>query len=183
VATQDAWIDQGNQSQNKGNDTNLKVLGAAGKVRRTLVQFDLSSLPGAACVDSARLKLRLTAVQNAPRTFAVHRLTQSWTEGTGAANSGVTWTRRDGVVGWTAPGGDFASGATASTSTGTTNNVFLQWDVTPDVAAFIAGTATNDGWLVKDANEGSGNEFRFASRETSTVANRPHLEITFRSCP
>ena len=183
VATQDAWIDQRNQNQNKGNDTNMRVLGAAGKARRALVQFDLSSLPGSACVDSARLKLRLTAVQNAPRTFAVHRLTQSWTEGTGGPNTGVTWTRRDAVVGWTVPGGDFVSAATASTSTGTTNDVFLQWDVTPDVAAFIAGTATNDGWLVKDANEGSGNEFRFASRETSTVANRPHLEITFRSCP
>ena len=84
---------------------------------------------------------------------------------------------------WTTPGGDFAATATASVPTGTTNGVTLQWNVTADVAAFLAGTAPNDGWVVKDVNEGTGSEFRFASRETGTVASRPQLAITFAPCP
>jgi hypothetical protein len=182
-ASQDSWIDQANVTQNKGTDANLKVQPAAGKLRRTLVKFDLSSFPPASCVATALLKLRLTAVQSTSRTFGVYRVTQGWTEGTGTTNSGVTWNTRNGVSAWTAPGGDFAATATASTATGTTNNVTLQWNVTADVAGFLAGTAPNNGWLVKDVAEGSGNEFRFASRENGTVAARPQLVVTLAPCP
>lgn len=173
----DAWIDQARATQNKGTDTNLRVLPAARKLRRAVVLFDLSSIPESGCVGSATLELKLTAVQNTARTFAVHRVTQSWTE------SGVTWNRSDASTSWTAAGGDFAASASALVSTGTTNGATLQWDLTADVQAFQAGTAPNYGWLVKDANEGSGGEFRFASDEYNTVASRPQLAITFAPCP
>jgi hypothetical protein len=55
--------------------------------------------------------------------------------------------------------------------------------VTADVAAFVAGTAPNNGWLVKDANEGTGTEFVFASRENGTIAKRPRLTVTVAACP
>src|SRR5206468_4540299 len=97
-----------------------------------------SSIAPSSCVSSAFLRLRLTGVQSASRIFGVYRLTQSWTEGTGTSNSGATWKTRDGATAWTTPGGDFAAAATASTATGTTNGVTLQWDVTADVAAFVA---------------------------------------------
>jgi hypothetical protein len=182
-ASQDSWIDQANVTQNKGKDTALKVQPAAGKLRRTLVQFDLSAFAPGSCVSTALLKLRLTAVQSTARTFGVYRVTQGWTEGTGTTNSGVTWNTRNGVSAWTAPGGAFSAAATAAITTGTTNNVTLQWNVTADVAAFVSGTAPNDGWLVKDVAEGSGNEFRFASRENGTVAARPQLVVTLAPCP
>jgi hypothetical protein len=182
VAVQDAWIDQSNVTQNKGTDTNLRVSPANAKLRRALVQFDLSSIPATACLSSATLMLKLTAVQSPGWTIAAHRLTQSWTEGTGRSNSGVTWSRRDGATSWTTAGGSFVATATAEVFTGTSNGVTLQWDVTADVAAFVAGTAPNYGWLVKDSNEGTGKESRFASRETNT-ANRPQLQITFVPCP
>jgi hypothetical protein len=183
AAVQDAWIDQANPTQNKGNDGNLHVSPVAARIRRTLVKFDLSSMPSPACVSSAALRLTLTAVQSPAQTFAVHRLTQSWTEGKGTSNSGVTWSRRDGVTAWTTGGGDFVATPTASVSTGTTKNVTLQWDVTADVKTFVAGTASNQGWLVKDSNEGTGKEFQFASRETATTSSRPQLQITFAPCP
>jgi len=129
------------------------------------------------------LKLTLTQVQTNARTYAVHRLNTSWAEGNGAANSGVTWNSRNGVNAWTTAGGDFAPTATASTATGTVNGATLQWDVTWDVAAFLAGTASNNGWLVKDAHEGTGAEFVFASRENGTPTKRPQLVVTFTACP
>ena len=147
------------------------------------MSFDLSTLPTSACVGSAKLMLKLTGTQYVPRTFAVHRIVQSWSEGTGGTNTGVTWNRRDGITTWTKAGGDFAGTPTASVGTGTINGATLQWNVTADVAAFRSGTAPNYGWLIKDASEGFGSEFRFASRESITVAIRPQLKVSFVPCP
>src|SRR5262249_33925135 len=61
-AAQDAWIAQDNVTQNKGTDTGLRVKAAAGKVRRTLVQFDLSAVPPSSCIAAAALELTLTQV-------------------------------------------------------------------------------------------------------------------------
>jgi hypothetical protein len=182
IATQDTWIDQGNVTQNKGTDTTLRVHPAANKARRVLVQFDLTSIPPTACLGSAVLNLTLTSVQSISRNHAVHRVTQAWTEGTGATGSGATWNGRTATEAWTAPGGDFGAAASASTPTGTTSGVALQWDVTADVAAFRSGAVTNFGWVVKDSAEGSGGEFRFASSESSTVTKRPKLLLTYTSC-
>jgi hypothetical protein len=183
AAAQDAWIDQSNTTQNHGRDNTLRVQGTTRRIRRSLVLFDLTALPPGSCVSSALLRLTLTNTQSKPRTYAVHRLTQGWTEGTGKARSGVTWNNRSATQSWTQPGGDFVPAPTATTATGTLSGVAIQWNVTADVAAFRAGTATNYGWLVKDANEGSGGEFRFASRENATAAARPRLEIAYSPCP
>jgi glucose/sorbosone dehydrogenase len=181
-AVQDAWIQQSNVLQNKGTDTTLRVKGTAGQLRRTLVQFDLSSL-SSSCIASAVLELTLTKVQNSPRTYAVHRLTTSWVQGTGTSTSGVSWSRRDGVTAWALPGGDFVASATAAAATGTTNGATLHWDVTADVAAFLNRTVPNNGWLLRDANESNGGEFIFGSRENGTVATRPRLTVTITPCP
>jgi len=182
-ATQDAWIQQDSVTRNKGNDTGLHVKSASGKLRRALLQFDLTSISPTACIGSATLKLTLTKVQSKARTYAVHRVTASWTEGNGASNSGVTWSRRDGVTVWGSAGGDFAPTATATTPTGTTNGVALEWDVTGDVRAMLAGAVPNTGWLLKDADEGSSVELVFASRENGTIQKRPQLMVTFAACP
>ena len=129
------------------------------------------------------MQLTLTAVQNTARTYAVHRVIQSWSEGNSSTSSGATWKNRTATQTWTTLGGDFAAAATATAPTGTKNGAKVQWDVTVDVAAFLAGTAPNYGWLVKDASEGSGREFRFASRENGVVSSRPQLVLTYGPCP
>jgi hypothetical protein len=177
VATQDAWIDAGNTTQNKGNDTKLRVK-SSGPVRRTLVQFSLSSIPACATVTAADLQLTLTNKGNTSRTHNAHRLTRSWTE------TAVTWKTAQSATLWTAAGGDFNAAATASTATGTTSGVVRHWNVTNDVAAFVVGGAVNDGWVVKDATEGSGGvEFQYASSENGTVTTRPKLTVTYTGCP
>ncbi len=182
-ATQDSWILQASPNQNKGKDGNLHAQGLSGKLRRTLVQFDLSSIPPSSCVSSAMLRLTLTKVPATSRIYNVHRVLASWTAGTGVTNSGVTWNWRDGVLPWDTAGGDFAAAPTAATPTGRIKGVTLQWNVTADVAAFVAGTAVNNGWLIRDANEGTGGEFAFASRENGAAAKRPQLVVSFSACP
>ncbi len=184
-ASRDAWIDQANVNQNRGADSTFRVrpAGGSGQARRALVAFDLASIPAGACIGSARLRLRLTNVQPTSRSYGVHRLTQAWAEGTGGAGSGATWRTRDGAAPWEVAGGAFVTTPSASTATGTTNGATLEWNVTADVAAFAGGTAPNHGWLIKDASDASGGEFRFASRQHGTAAARPKLVVVLGDCP
>ena len=176
-AAQDAWIDQGKLTQNKGADGSLRVKAQAGSLRRSLVQFNLSGIPATGCVQTATLKMTLTSVGRSARSYAVHRLSSAWVEGTSASSSGVTWQRRTATVPWSLPGGDFATNATATASTATTAGSVVQWDVTADVRAFVGGT-TNNGWIVKDTAESANAEFVFGSRENGTVSKRPQLQVT-----
>jgi len=183
VDVSDTWTDEANPTQNRGNDTTVSVYPVTNKRHRSLLQFDLSQIPAGACVGSATLQLTLVSVGTSSRTYGVYRVTQSWTEGNGLNNSGATWATRNGVTPWTAPGGDAVTTATAVAATGITAGATLQWDVTADVAAFIADAVPNEGWLLKDANEGTGTQFRFASREGSPSPSVPHLELAFTTCP
>src|SRR6266404_3959902 len=101
-ATQDAWIDAGSVNQNKGRDTKLHVR-SSGPARRTLVQFNLSSIPQCAPVASADLQLTVASKGSASRIYNAHQLTSSWTQ------AGVTWSRGVSTQTWTTGGGDFNS--------------------------------------------------------------------------
>ncbi len=51
---------------------------------------------------------------------------------------------------------------------------WIEWDVTADVAAFLAGSVPNNGWIVRKLNTAAG-QADFSSREG---ANAPQLVIT-----
>src|SRR6185295_9182270 len=121
---------------NKGSDTKLHVR-SSGPLRRATIQVDLSSIPQCAKVNAADLQLTITNKGSSSRTYNVHRLAPVWSE------PAVTWNSCQAGLRWLAAGGDFSASATASAATGTTSPVVLHWDVTKDVAAFVAGAAPN----------------------------------------
>lgn len=136
------------------------------------------------------------------RLVAVHRLVGDWSEGNGSGfrfrdptvtatthtrgtGAGATWKcpsdsniknrNTDCTVQWN--GGNFASVATSTTTIqNTTEGQYVEFDVTPDVSAFLAGTATNFGWVVKRVNSRLGGNIRFNSREAAQ--NTPQLLVT-----
>ena len=57
--------------------------------------------------------------------------------------------------------------------------------VTADVATFVAGTATNFGWMIRDDTEGSATTrtATFSAKELGTVAQEPQLVITYVTVP
>ena len=75
---------------------------------RSLIQFDLSSLPNDAIITSCRL--HFTIEHNYAtnlRDFKLYRMKRSWVEGTGTdtiSGDGATWNTYNGVNGWTSPG-------------------------------------------------------------------------------
>ena len=57
--------------------------------------------------------------------------------------------------------------------------------MTADVASFVAGTATNFGWMIRDDTEGSAatRTATFAAKELGTVAQEPQLVVTYVTLP
>ena len=168
AADADSYVSSGSTSSNFGSATTLNVQasGVLGSDMRTFVEFSLSScsIPASSLVTAASLELYLYGAPNAGRTYDVHRVTASWTE------TGITWNNQPGTV----------ASATASVSTGTTNNVTLTWDVTSDVQAFVDGTA-NNGWRIRDQDENPllTQLGQFRSAEHGTASQRPILQITY----
>jgi CSLREA domain-containing protein len=142
-ADADAWIDEINPLENFGTAFELEVRSeAVGSDARALVRFGVpTSLPPDCVLRSA--VLRLYSEGDAGRTLQALPLADSWAE------NAVTWNNQPATTG--AP--------TATTS----GNGYREWIVTDHVAAMIAGTLPNNGWLVRDAVEeaspGAGQSF------------------------
>ncbi|KRT69834.1 MAG: YD repeat-containing protein [candidate division NC10 bacterium CSP1-5] len=175
-ATQDTYIRRLFPNQNQGDEAVLVIRALARN--RPLLQFDQAQIAGA--VGSGTLvsaKLRLTIVFNGNnwgavgREVGVHRLTQPWTE------LGATWNcpddtnvanHRPDCTQW-----DMGEGAPDPFVPTPTDVVrhrndqtgVVEWDVTPDVAAFLAGTAQNVGWLLKAVDQHHTGHVQYASRE------------------
>lgn len=162
----DTSLDRNSQNSNFGGSTALWVRAQNGpRQKRTLLSFDVAScgIPSGALLVSSTLQMKMTSATGANRIYGVHRVTEAWGEFTATYANQPT----------------FTSTASATVNTGTTVAT-LSWSVMSDVDAFIKGTATNSGWLVKDADEGTNPpvESIFGSRENAT-ANRPTLVIGY----
>ena len=168
-AEADTYADETLLLSNFGTATNLAVRAQLLGNRRSYLRFDLSAcgLASSAEVKSAALTLYLSAAPTASRTYNVYRLTATWTE------TALNWSN--------APAS--APAATASAATGTASGVTRSWDVGADVSTFVAGTATNHGWLLRDATEGglSAVGATFGSDERVSASERPLLTITYRT--
>jgi len=86
----------------------------------------------------------------------------------------VTDTWIENTVTWTNTAADFDATVLAS-FTPSTNNVFINIDITSLVQSWKAGSVANNGVMLLGANNSLA---RFASKENGTVANRPTLVIT-----
>jgi hypothetical protein len=175
AAAADTYAHEDSSGTNFGTATTLQVRSGVRRVllltfpdnKRSFVRFDLAScsIPSSARVVSAQLNLFLPTAPSSSRTYQAHRVTQAWTETT------LDWDNQPTV----------AVSATASAATGTTGNVTIGWDVRADIQTFVAGTATNSGWRVKDLTEAADPalEGRFDSREHATPSQRPSLVVTY----
>jgi hypothetical protein len=154
---------------------------------RIYVRFDLSgcspAIPAGATIKTAALRLYVTSLPNSCRTIDIFRVTSSWSE------SAVTWNNQPFGTTINNPSNttrsdSFNAGSTGSCQNGSTGYV-TGADVPADVAAFIAGTANNYGWMLRDDSEdaASGRTTTFAAKELGTLAQAPQLVITYVTAP
>jgi len=147
-----------------------------------LIQFDLSTIPAEANIISAQLELKQTATSSAEAdaVISVHRITQSWVEGTKSKSEpadGATWNTTDGSLNWDAGGGGSYDATAIASVVITSALVTRNWDISSLVQNWHKGLYINEGVLLK----GSGTvNVSFASKEDLTIANRPKLTIFYR---
>jgi len=167
--------------------------GKSNPVRRALFEFDLSSIPAGATINSA--SLRLTAVGfHTSASFGLYRTLVDWGEGVKTGKGGGTaaageasWNNRlTGTAAWGTPGGlagtDYiATSSAAQTVSGTGAFTWSSAGLLADVQYWYANPTKNFGWFVISSLEGTANGSvnRLATRENTTVANRPQLIIDY----
>jgi hypothetical protein len=177
TATADTYVQQGSANATAGTATSMNVSSLSGsKNQRAYVKFDLSRcaplIATTATVQVATLRLLVSALPSggACATEDVYRVTSTWSETT------LTWNTQP----------TFATPRTGFTSVGggscttTTTNVYANWNVTADVAAFVATTATNFGWMIRDATESASTvrTVGYYSTEINTLGASPQLVVT-----
>jgi hypothetical protein len=184
-ATGDSYLLQGSPNQPAGTATFLEVKKTG--LHRALVQFNAaalsSALAGSTTLRSATLRLYLqTNGRNwgpTGRTVEAHRLTAPWQEPAVtwncAADTYPTNNQPDCAAQWS--GGSFAPAATASVLHTNSLQGWVEYDVTADVAAFLAGTP-NYGWLLKKGDESLAGKADYTSRE-GIGGQGPQLVLVF----
>jgi hypothetical protein len=178
ATTIDSYVNQASGNTNSGTATTLSVQSGTSlaKNRRAFIKFDLTkcspAIPSTASVKQAYLRLYVTAVPTACRSLDIFSATASWTE------TGITWNNQPAV---SATRTDVIQVGAAPCTNSTANAYVNGWNVTVDVAAFVAGTSTNNGWMMRDDAEGSTITYTatFSSKDLGTLAQSPQLIVTY----
>ncbi len=160
------------------------------KRTRSLLKFNFSSIPAGATITAAQLRLVRTGGNNTAQNIGAYRLTNSWNEGLlcaqnpTLASNGATWFNTTFTTRWGAPGGDFVTTGGAVTSV--TNNsggiggtATYGWNVLILTQGWYNNTFPNEGFMLKDVLETSGDNKDFASLNNGTAANRPKLRVSY----
>ena len=188
TATIDASVRQATATSNFGTVTTNDIASAAAANRRLYLRFDLTqcspAIPASAVVRLATLRNYATVLAAACRTVDIFRVTATWTE------AGITWNNQPFGTAINNPASGSAAdtfniGTPAGCENLTVNSYTTGAVVTSDVAAFVAGTATNFGWMLRDDVEGSvtARTLTCAAKNLGTASQAPQLVITYVTVP
>jgi hypothetical protein len=178
----DTFIDANSPTTNFDGNTNIDVgeYNAGSERRRTLIKFDLSSIPAASVVNSATLRLYNTGTDltDNSRTFDVYRVRRAWIAGQ------ATWNVYTTGNSWTTAGcGDTTNDreGTALGSISCVNPPSAGYQTTTLTASSIqemlnGGTFTNNGFVLIMQTENNDLQ-RFNAVETAS--NMPELIIDY----
>lgn len=118
----DSYIDQASPTDNVGANGSVFIGVSSGNEYRMLFKLDLTAsnglisgaaIPANATITDAKLRLVCSLVFGGGVTCNVHKVTETWVEGTGTfstpdTTNGVSWTRRgESGVNWETAGGDY----------------------------------------------------------------------------
>ncbi len=202
-----AGVDFVNHSNGAGYTLYVGTNGT-GSPRRSLLQFDFSTLPPGAVVTAATLTLTIDREPNASnQLLSLHVVTAPWT--TGTSNSDVIGTPGQGApvtpndttwfyaswpnTTWQTPGGDFLAATVASTWVGPMGPNFsplpYTWSsngMVNSINVWIQRPESNFGWILTGNETQTQSVKRFISREARDTSGNPmnaellpHLDITY----
>ena len=170
---------------NNGNNTS----------RRSLIRFDISSIPSGAIVTNVTFTAFMSQGNTQTVDVTMHRLANDWGESTSdapgsegggapAETGDATWLQNFfGTSDWANLGGDFESNASATASIGA-NNQNYSWEsigLVNDVQSWLEGSSSNFGWVLVGDESQAATAKRFNSR--TSASNNPFLTVEFTTIP
>jgi len=166
-ATKDAYVSNGHPDNNYGYSDWL-VVGVNNHEYWSYLQFDLTSIPSNATVESAELVLQ-RFLKVGSFDMLVKMVGESWSEGT------VTWNNTP--IPYTFP----FSVIDATEGGNSLERYTIEVDVTEHVQLWISGERINNGfWLwFTPSTLPNGNEVDFGSRNNDDDAYKPKLRVTY----
>jgi hypothetical protein len=215
TALKDNAIFQSNSNNSAGGSPAIHVgSNGQGFAHRGLVAFDIAaSVPAGSAITGVELRLYLgNAPNTTSRTIGLHNLSKDWGEGTagnstlGMSGTGAGFSASPGDATWShamlasvawanlGASGDFNPVANASLAVGGPDDTPHTWLSTAalvsDVQNWLDSPATNFGWALVNANEGTTQTqkvfySRSATRNSSGIPNsldpswRPTLVVTY----
>jgi hypothetical protein len=182
TAVKDAGVQQANKTTKYGTATTMAVSSSLNANQRLHVQFDLTrcspALPASAAVWSATLRLFVTAIPATCRTQDIFAVTASWSEAT------VTWNSQPFGQTLNNPpsaqrNGSFDVGLVSCQNT--TANQYVTASVLSNVQTWVAGTSTNNGWMIRDDVEDSAvaRTATYTTKDANTASQAPQLIISY----
>jgi hypothetical protein len=184
----DANVRQAAPATNFGGTASYAVSSGTGVNQRIYIRFDLTvcspAIGASAIVRLATLRLYVTTMSAVCRTLDLFPSTAAWTEGL------ITWNNEPFGTAINNPPtasrtGSFTVGTAAGCVNQNTGAYVTGATATSDVASFVAGGATNFGWMIRDdvENSATGRTESFSTKDLGTVAQAPQLVVTYVVVP
>lgn len=145
---------------------------------RSLLRFDLSTIPANSHVTEAALGVHAPSAVTNTNGLEVRRVTKTWT-------SAANWKKYSSSGLWAKYGGDYtADGSEILTSERGSQPGWWEFaeKLTPLVQGWISGSMANQGVLLKLRDEDASGTERIATFESSAAADqskRPNLSVTY----
>ena len=188
--TQDTMIISGAYSQlNFGGSPDRLGTGYFGVLGRSLIRWDLSSIPHGSTIVSAVMSVY--AVQDptgGQTTVHAHKVLREWTEGSlNGLNRQIDnpdsacWVEAGAGIKWQTAGATGVADSAPEIAAATTGTGvgWYDLDITDTVSQWVLGTQTNFGLLLRTGQEASYNAKVFAASEHSDESLRPYLIIEY----
>jgi RHS repeat-associated protein len=171
---------------NYGAETGAWVGTTASAKWRNALYFDLRDIPADATITQATASVWQSSGPSTPLTVQAHRITRPWKEGTGktqCTGDGATWYETEAGRPWTTQGGDIDSTVVDQVSVAAgASDAFHDFTITDLVQDWVAGTAPNNGVLLRAGDETlrEGNWLVYATDDyTASPTLRPKLSVVY----
>jgi len=149
---------------------------AGGREFRTIIYFDLSSIPSSDTIVNANLSLYLITSytsNNTNITLNAYRITSNWTE------NAASWYNRTSSSNWTTVGGDYDTEIISSTII-TNETGWFNFTITNAIRNWVNGTNENYGLMLYAPDAEAGDYKDFASSDyTLDSSLRPQIRIDY----
>jgi hypothetical protein len=177
----DTTVKQDGSGSNFGSATSMDVqVRSPGRDHRIYLRFDLTmcnpAISSSANVGAATLRLWVSGLPSSCRTYDVFKAPSGWEEGT------ITGLNQPFGTTENNPASDLATDTASlgSSPCGFTSAGYVTWNVTSDIQAFVSGTSSNYGWMIRDDDESaSAIQGVFSTKELANLSQSPQLVVNY----